>query len=340
MARNLFTYALMGGLAEGTDAYARGMAEEQRSARELEMRRQLMEDQQSNFMERRGLGAAGGAGGTGGARVPAQAMTAADAVANVNTIMQAPTEDEIRAMAPNAPEVMAPGYSESPVLDPRDAAARVTYGPDGKPLAAGEKPRMMLDPQFFAEKSKEVIRYRKLMFAGPNADELAKGEQTVVETNLLEGTAKGDRTAAEALLVNKGKDPRETAARADAQTAEADKDRRTDPNARRGGGGGAKAPAGPKPPSGVDIERTTRAAERAAALALGVTVQELNGEIARRSGAGARKPMTPEQQAAVSEYSAALARQRQMIPSKASAPAAAPAQSGPTKIGNSTVRPL
>lgn len=323
MARNLFTYALMGGLAEGTEAYARGLGEEQRAQREFAARRALQDDQQAAMMERRGFGTGGG--GTTGARAPAHVMTAEDAVANVNTIMRAPTEDEIRAMDPNAPEVMAPGYSApTEVLDPRDAAAQagMVYGPDGQRLAEGQKPRMMLDPEFFRKKSEEVIRYRKLMFAGPNADDLAKGEQTMVETNLLEGSAKGDRKATEALLVSKGKDPMETTARAEERRAEADKDRRTDPNARRtGGGGGAAKPTGPKPVTGVDLERAARAAEKVLANELRVPINRVNEELLRLERG---KKLTPAQQQAADSWRAALQEVQKLSRSPgASAPASA-----------------
>lgn len=70
-------------------------------------------------------------------------------------------------------------------------------------------------------------------------DKIAKARGTDQETELIGKAATGDRKAGEGVLYAHGKDPMESAAKAKEREAEARKDDRTDPNAKKGGGGGA-----------------------------------------------------------------------------------------------------
>lgn len=241
MARNLFEYALLGGVAGGANAYAQGMADEERARREFEMRKALQDDQQS-FREQLGVGGRGQGAATGVGRGGAPAVTADQAVETANKILAMPSREDVAKLYPDAPTQVDPAeYADGTAL-PEGQAGPTRPGytdADGKPLPV----RRVLDDTFYKQKADEIVRYRKVVYGGANADDMAKGEQTLVETNLLERAGGGDRKAGEGLLYAKGKDPVETEARADAQTAKAEKDNRTDPNARRGGAGGApKAP--------------------------------------------------------------------------------------------------
>lgn len=104
--------------------------------------------------------------------------------------------------------------------------------------------RRVLPPDFEAFKARkraEIARSMENVYFSGDVDKLAKGRQTDVETGVLKDAAKGDRTAQETLLLSKGKDPLETAARAEKAGAEADLKNRTDPNRPRGGGSGGGA---------------------------------------------------------------------------------------------------
>lgn len=242
MARNLFEYALLGGVAGGANAYAQGMADEERARREFEMRKALQDDQQA-FREHMGVGGRGQGTGPGAGRGGAPAVTADQAVETANKILAMPSREDVAKLYPGAPTQVDPAeYADGTAL-PEGQAGPTRPGytdADGKPLPV----RRVLDDNFYKQKADEIVRYRKVVYGGANADDMAKGEQTLVETNLLERAGGGDRKAGEGLLYSKGKDPVETEARADAQIAKAEKDDRTDPNARRGGAGGG-APKAP-----------------------------------------------------------------------------------------------
>lgn len=245
MARNLFTYALLGGIAEGAGAYAKGLSEERRMQQELEMRKALQDDQQA-FREQLGYGGRGQGTGNGVGRGGAPAVTADQAVETANKILAMPSREDVAKMYPDAPTQVDPAFAADAVaardadLPSQAGPTKPMVGPDGKPRPV----RRVLDDAFYKQKADEIVRYRKVIYGGANADDMAKGEQTLAETNLLEKAAGGDRKAGEGLLYSKGKDPVETVARADAQIAKAEKDDRTDPNARRGGAGGG-APKAP-----------------------------------------------------------------------------------------------
>lgn len=236
MGRNLFTYALLGGIAEGAGAYAKGLSEERRMQQELEMRKLLQDDQQA-FREQIGYGGrAPGSGSAGGRGAGAPAVTADQAIETADKILAQPSRERVAELYPGAPTQVDPSaYADGSAIPEGQAGPTIPWtDAEGKQLPA----RRVLDESFYKQKVDEIVRYRKVVYGGANADDMAKGEQTLAETNLLEKASRGDRKAGEGLLYAKGKDPVETEARADAQIAKADKDDRTDPNARRGGAGG------------------------------------------------------------------------------------------------------
>ena len=69
--------------------------------------------------------------------------------------------------------------------------------------------------EFKARKRAERGKLLETYTFSDDADKIAKGRQTDKETSLLGDAAKGDQGARDALLVNKGKDPRETKVGAD-----------------------------------------------------------------------------------------------------------------------------
>ena len=92
----------------------------------------------------------------------------------------------------------------------------------------------------------------------------------------------------------------------------------------------AGAASGEKPITGVDLERTAKAAEKELALVLGVPVQQVPETVASRLRKAQGRPLDKEVQSALDNYNASLQRWRefrQKPPGEAAtpAPAAAPA---------------
>jgi hypothetical protein len=329
MGRNLFSYALLGGIAKGADTYAQGLAEEQRAARELEQRKALLEMQNEAFAERRGL-VPGVAGGTTGARTAQSALFNKDDAQARQDYATAPvTDEEVQRIDPTVPRRIADDNKFDQSLAPGQAGpVRPATGQDGGP------PKMVLDRNspLFKDAERRIRSIREALAIGPgNYDELQKGRQTETENNLLVDASRGSQGARDAILVGKGKDPRETVARADERTAEADKDRRTDPNRRAGGA--APKPTGPKPVTGVDLDRAARAAEKDLANELGVPTSRVNEELARLNKNG---KLTPAQKAAADRWRSAL-QEVQKLNRSPGAAAPAPAQSGAPKKDHSNL---
>lgn len=107
--------------------------------------------------------------------------------------------------------------------------------------------------------------------------------------------------------------------RTDQQRADAATKRANQPPAGRGSDG-------EKPITGVDLERTAKAAEKELALALGVPVQQVAEEVARRSRKGA---LEPKVQSALDNYNMSLQRWREFRQKPGEAPSPASAASMP-----------
>lgn len=91
---------------------------------------------------------------------------------------------------------------------------------------------------------------------------------------------------------------------------------------------------GEKPITGVDLERTAKAAEKELALALGVPVQQVAETVASRLRKG---PLDPKVQSAYDNYNTSLQRWREFRQKPGEAPAAAPA---PAPVAGTTRPPL
>jgi hypothetical protein len=98
-----------------------------------------------------------------------------------------------------------------------------------------------------------------------------------------------------------------------------------------GGGSGGRGSDGGKPPTGVDLERSAKAAEKRLALELGVPLNRVQEEVTRRKKRG---DMTSEQEEAYTDYQSALRKWREFKPGSGGS-----TDSPPTKPAGSKDRP-
>ncbi|MEY4951782.1 MAG: hypothetical protein RL299_206 [Pseudomonadota bacterium] len=173
-----------------------------------------------------------------------------------------------------------------------------------------------LPPDFEEFKKQKRAQRGKLMETykfSDDTDKIAKGRQTDIESGLIEKAAGGDRGAVEGILASKGKDPRETDAKAKKAEAEAKDEEasaalraRTDPNARKTGGGGGGGRSGDP-----ELGRL-----KAAQVSLDRSVASVdNQERALRSSI---KDMSRTQRQAAEEELKALGEQRRALTSQKS----------------------
>ena len=206
MGRNVFAYALGHGLAGGLDAYGDGLQREQQFEQQRRLQQERFDEQERMLQMRGGMG---GAGGSSSARAPAiPPMTPESAVAGANT-MNAVTDQELidgGFVPPNANRALPSGYTQSPVMDPRDAATRVTYGPDSQPLS--EAPKMVLDRSdpVVMDGIARLKNYRERLYHGAASDDVAKAQATQEDT-IRSGKVEKEMGPAAAQLVSKGKGP-------------------------------------------------------------------------------------------------------------------------------------
>ena len=332
MGRNVFAYALGHGLAGGLDAYGEGLQREQ----QFEQQRQLQKERFDEMQQMRG-GAGYGAGGTATQRGPAiPAMTPESAVAGANT-MNAVTDQELidgGFVPPNANRALPSGYTQSPVMDPRDAATRVTYGPDGKPVT--EAPKMVLDRSdpFVMEGIARLKNYRERMLHGAASDDVAKAQATQEET-LRSGRVEREMGPAAAQLVGKGKGPYEgdsnvtrnilTGATANTKVGDSNV-RENDAQAGKARAEGQDVGAKRKSSAGTE-ERLVAAEERRQASDLRADIKDVRDRIERT------KRSDPERVKLEAELKALEAEQTRLRAGKA-------APAGVTRIGNSSVKSL
>ena len=92
----------------------------------------------------------------------------------------------------------------------------------------------------------------------------------------------------------------------------------------------AGAASGEKPITGVDLERTAKAAEKELALALGVPVQQVAETVASRLRKG---PLDPKVQSAYDNYNTSLQRWREFRQKPSEAPTAAPTAAPAPAVG-------
>jgi hypothetical protein len=223
--------AALQGLGAAGQTISRGMMDSvSRDDAEERRRREREEERQFRMEEMRERETLRGGGATGGGRAPALSGVLASQMGEGG-------EDLIASrMGMSVPEYRS--FVE--------AERTGDYSGFEVPTAQEENfdgPAKALPPGFEEFKARKRAERGKLLetyaFSG-DADKIAGARQKDAETGLLSKAATGDQGARDALLVNRGKDPRETTARAADEQAAADLRGRTNPNLRGGGGGGAR----------------------------------------------------------------------------------------------------
>lgn len=193
MARNVWQYALLGGVQGGAQGLAQGMAEEQRFQREKQLmaereaeRRRYLEEQQEGYLQRDAarIAARGGSGsGTGGSRGGTVPMT-----------REAIDEAELAITGRTAEE-------QQDWLNGKDmTGSRLkVFNRDGTSSDAGfenEPPANFDDLR--QKRLAERDRLRKAIAFGKDYKDIAEGD-------LIERAGGGDADAQAGLLANRGK---------------------------------------------------------------------------------------------------------------------------------------
>lgn len=191
MARNIFQYALLGGIQGGAQGLAQGMAEEQRFERE----RQLMAEREAErrrYLEEqgyRGQGAARvGGGGGGGASVEPFTPDGAD--------------KEVAYQLGIKPEDL-PGYERGDDLVKRvktmgmDKAGQVS-----SQVVSEERPEDF--DSLVAKRREELKALRGAAVYGKDLKDVAAGMATLDDTARLGRIEQGDKGAVRAKLADKG----------------------------------------------------------------------------------------------------------------------------------------
>lgn len=184
MARNIFQYALLGGIQGGAQGLAQGMAEEQRFERERQLmaereaeRRRYLEEQQAGYLERdtARVAARGGAAGT---RSSGGSGASFDPVA-AKAMESYVTQDD--------PEQIAQSV--------RAEGGQVVKRLGGEP---GDEPYYDATTELWQSKADELRRLRKAIAFG-------KDYKDIAEADLTERAGDGDIKAQAGLLATKGK---------------------------------------------------------------------------------------------------------------------------------------
>lgn len=222
---------------------------------------------------------------------------------------------------------------------------RQSVAPDDDPTLAKNSPvreytKREYPPGFEAEardKAHMIGQIRQSLVLGSKADDVAKGEQTTLGTDLARGVVAGTQnpeTAAQAIGVTKGEGAYKQGGNTvynqysgDAETTEVGEsviDRNTKQGAaaqaRAARGPATKEPAADKPITGVDLERQAKAARSALADGLGVASTKVEEQYAKLKRRG---QVTPEIEELHSAYTSALTRwQKYKVPEAPTAPPA------------------
>lgn len=295
MARNLFTSALMGGLA----GYASGRADEIRASEDHQRRLHLQENANENLLERMGARAPAGGGAVPSARVGA------------TPAFESPEAERKFRATPESDEEIA-------------AQVRAEGGQVIKTLEGG----YVKNTDQWRD-GLERLRQIRQVAAGDKISDVSEAGMDQELTRQQRRAGEGDRTSQEGILVSKGKDPLETAARAEAQEAKADKDKRTDPNARRGSGGGA--------PRAADPLRSLKEERVALDADLGRMERRINSlRSAMKDQNSAARAESQKQIDALMAQSADIQRRKDAVVARIGGGGAAPAQSPAAPASSAT----
>lgn len=204
------------GVGDGLQAYGRMSMEGEERRRRMQEERDMRLEVERERAELRGPRG----GGSGGGVLSADLVKEGGASEEMLAAQMGMSVPEYRKFVEMERTGSDAAYrrDEGAVMDDEYGQQKVTSLPPGF-------------EEFKARKRAERGKLLETYAFSDDTDKIAEGRQTDKETSLLGDAAKGDQGARDALLVSKGKDPRET-------KAEADKDDRTDPNVRGGGGAG------------------------------------------------------------------------------------------------------
>lgn len=217
--------------------------DQRQRAEEVERLRRIDRDErQQDRLELAGL--RGGAGGSGGSK--GGGVLAPDAL-----VAEGGTSEELLAakMGMSIPEYRQFVQAERSGDYSKYETEQTADSESGEYTSKGLPPSF---EEFKAKKRAERASLLETYAYSDDIDKIAKSRNTDVETGLLTRAGTGDRPAQEAILTSKGKDPRETAAKAskaesEGEKAEAEAERakadaalkgRTDPNKVKSGGRG------------------------------------------------------------------------------------------------------
>jgi hypothetical protein len=302
--------AALKGIGDAGGILAQGMMSaydrQQRTAEEDRRRKELEEQRHQDRIELLQMRQQGGSGGgkSGGGFLAAEAGG---------------SPDELMAsqMGMSLPEYQR--FVEAEKTGDYSAYNQTTPVED----ESGGHTRTGLPESFEAFKAEKRARRGKLMetyaFSG-DINKIADSRATDQMVDLTGKAATGDRGAQEGVLVNKGKDPKETAAKGQKAEAEADLKDRTDPNRPRSGGRGSSLPQD--------------------ALNLRALVASLNQDVRSQrtivsTSYGSKRAAEEEKLAALE---AELSRARSGLQKAESGAPASAAQSGTSKRGSSWVQ--
>jgi hypothetical protein len=335
MSKLLFGAALQG-LGAGAAQFGQAslQMEMNRQRQEEEERRQIavMQERERLMAER---GGGGGGASSGGGRG-----------GNVFDLARAEEQYQFAATPVTDAEAVRASGGAIPALKAFGAT------PEDEPQVVGAVPGF---ESLVERKRAELQSLREAIALGGDVEKLSKARQNDQKRGQLDRFEDGEARAGEAAMVGDGKavyggDSNVTRNTVTGRTAvtpvgQAEIGRRAaaaDLSGARAGAVGTGATDGPKPVTGVDLERAARAAERALAVELGVPASRLQEEISRLQRRGS---LTAEQTAMVAEYRAALGRLQELGARPGASPAAATPRlptlpPGARQIGTSGGKPV
>lgn len=287
MSSFLFGAALKG-LGDGASSFGKSMldatAADQKRMEERALRRELEDQRQQDRLEllkaRMEMGATAGVGGSR-SRSGGAASSELGVLAGGSQLFAPGSDSEMMAALrtdQDAPQVQQylkargtgdwSGYETNQTVEgsgPRalepDAEGSFDNAlPTGKPLPGPGEPVQTrgLPPGFEAWRKKmsaSLSSEAEVQVFGKDTKDIEEGRKTAdIVRNANEYGNSGKPGALQAALLAQGKDPNETAAKADRAEADADLKDRTDPNRPRGNGGAGKAPNNSVQSKDVDEE--------------------------------------------------------------------------------------
>lgn len=201
MSRNIFQYALLGGIQGGAQGLAQGMAEEQRFNRERQLmaereaeRRRYLEEQQAGYLERdeARIAARGGATGT--------RSSGGGAVAG--PFDPAEADKRVAYQLGKKPEDL-PAYERGDDLVTRIKTMDMDESGQVSSQVVGEERPEDFD-SLVAKRREELKMLRGGAVYGKDYKDVAAGMATVDDMGRLDRIERGDKGAAVAKLADKG----------------------------------------------------------------------------------------------------------------------------------------